>query len=331
MLVSIQNEKIRLALPLLGVIIFSAVILYVGQNFAFAQTQTDASTSSFYEPEKAALTTFANSVASDAPKIIAAGVLLTIGFVAGKIVGRVADRTARKIMKKAKLETISDVHLIEETIGKFDSVNLIASTLRWFVYLFFVVAAINALQLQQLTTAMTSLWLWIPNLLAFVLIVLIGSIVANYLIKWVNHELMVRHYGGSRYIGVGVKTVVYSIVFAVGLTQIGIGQSIIPTLVSAFSWSIAVAIGAAIAVGLGFTLKDVLPVAIAGASHQRSVFKIGQKIRIDEVVGTITAVELLHIIVANEKNESVVIPTKDLMNKHVTIIHSKSNKDVLTV
>jgi len=326
-----KNEKIKLALPIFGFILFSAVFASLSQNTAYAQTQTDVSANSFYEPEKAALVTFANSVASSAPKIIAAGVLLAIGFVAGKIVGRIADKTARKIMKKAKLEAISDVHMIEETIGKFDSVNLIASTLRWFVYLFFVVAAINALQLQQLTTAMTSLWLWIPNLLAFVLIVIIGSVVANYLIKWVNHELMVRHYGGTRYIGVGIKTVIYSIVFAVGLTQIGIGQSIIPTLVSAFSWSIAIAIGAAIAVGLGFTLKDVLPVAIAGASHQRSVFKIGQRVKIGEVVGTITAVELLHVIVANEKNESVVIPTKELMNKHVTIIHSKSNKDVLTV
>jgi len=200
-------------------IIFSAVLAH--QNIVYAQTSPDTS-NSFYEPEKAALTTFANSVASAAPKIIAAGVLLAIGFAAGKIIGRIVSKTARKIMQKAKLENISDVHVVEETIGKFDSVNLISSTIRWFVYLFFVVAAINALQLQQLTTAMTSLWLWIPNLLAFVLIVIIGSIVANYVIKWVNHELMVRHYGGTRYIGIGIKTVIYSIVFAVGLTQIGV-------------------------------------------------------------------------------------------------------------
>ncbi|MDE1873467.1 MAG: mechanosensitive ion channel, partial [Thaumarchaeota archaeon] len=128
----------------------------------------------------------------------------------------------------------------------------------------------------------------------------------------------------------GVKTVIYSIVFAVGLTQIGVGQSIIPTLVSAFAWSIAIAVGVAIAIGLGFTLKDVLPAAIAGASAQRTIFKVGQKIKIGDVTGTITAAELLHIIVTNEKNESVVIPTKELMNKHITIIN-KSGKDVPTV
>lgn len=308
-------------------VLFSIIAL--STNLAYAQTDTS---NKFYAPETAALTTFASSVAAAAPKIIAAGVLLAIGFAIGKLVGRIVDKTARKIMKKANIENISDVHVVEETVGKFDSVHLITATIRWFVYLFFVVAAINALQLQQLTTAMTSLWLWIPNLLAFVLIVLIGSIIANYVIKWVNHELVVRHYGGTRYIGIGVKVVIYSIVFAVGLTQIGVGQSIIPTLVSAFAWSIAIAIGAAIAVGLGFTLKDILPTAIAGASTQRTVFKIGQRIKVGDVTGTITAVELLHIIVANEKNESVVIPTKELLNKHVTILHKSNNsKDVLTV
>lgn len=306
----------------------SMIVLGIGANFAYAQT--DTSVDKYYVPETAAITSFASSIADAAPKIIAAGVLLAIGLAAGKIVGRVVEKTTKKIMQKTNVENISDVHLVEETIGKFDSVRLIASTIKWFVYLFFVVAAINALQLAQLTTAMTSLWLWIPNLLAFVLVVLIGSIIANYVIKWVNHELMVRHYGGTRYVGVGIKTVIYSIVFAVGLTQIGIGQSIIPTLVSAFSWSIAIAVGAAIAIGLGFTLKDVLPSAIAGAATQRTVFRTGQKIKVEDISGTITAVELLHIIITNEKNESTVIPTKELMNKQVTIL-PKPNKGVLTV
>ena len=310
-------------------VIISALLLAIsGISLVYAQQTTNT----FIEPETAALTTFANSVAAAAPKIIAAAVLLAIGLVAGKVAARVVEKAAKKIMQKANLPNTTKSHLIEETVGKFDSAHLIASTVKWFVYLFFIVAAINALQLTELTSALTSLWLWIPNVLAFVLIVIIGSVIANYIIKWVNHELVIHHYGGTRYIGVGVKAVIYSVVFAVGLTQIGIGQSVIPTLVSAFSWSIAVALGAAIAVGLGFTLKDILPAAIVGASNQRSLFKVGQTVKIGDVTGVITASEVLHIIVTNEKNESVIIPTKELMHKQVTILHSKSkDKHVITV
>jgi hypothetical protein len=296
-------------------------------SIGIAYAQDSSITTQFYSPETEALKAFATEIATSAPKIIAAAILLIIGLVVGKIIARVVERTAKKILKKANLQSISESRVIEETVGKIDSAHLIAATVKWFVYLFFIVAAINELQLQQLTTALTSLWLWIPNVLAFVMIVIIGSIIANYVIKWINHELVTHNYGESRYIGIGVKIVIYSIVFAVGLTQIGIGQSVIPTLVSAFSWSIAAAIGTAIAIGLGFTLKDVLPTVIAGTSGHRSIYKVGQAIRIGDISGTITSSEMFHIIVTNEKNESVVIPTKDLMNKSVVILHSNSKKD----
>lgn len=307
--------------------VFLLLVLSFSTSLAYGQNTS----SKFYESETESLTTFANGIAGAAPKIIAVGILLLIGFVVGKVVGRIVVKATKKILKKTNLQIASNSGIVEHTVGQFDSAHLIAATVKWFVYLFFVVAAINTLQLEQLTTALTSLWLWIPNLLAFVLVVIVGSIIANYLTKWVNHELVVHHYGGSRYIGIGIKVVIYGIVFAVGLTQIGIGQSVIPTLVSAFSWSIAVAIGAAIAVGLGFTLKDILPVAIAGAANHQSFLKIGQYVKIGEVTGVITAAEMMHIIVTNENNESVVIPTKVLMSKNITILHTGSDTKEVSI
>ncbi len=300
---------------------------FTSAGIGIAYAQNASITNQFYGPETEALQAFTTEIATSAPKIIAAAVLLIIGLVVGKIVARIIEKTAKKILTKANLQSISESRVVEEMVGKIDSAHLIAATVKWFVYLFFIVAAINELQLQQLTSALTSLWLWIPNLLAFVMIIIIGSIIANYVIKWINHELVTYNYGGSKYIGIGIKIVIYSIVFAVGLTQIGIGQSVIPTLVSAFSWSIAVAIGAAIAIGLGFTLKDMLPTVIAGTSGHRSIYKIGQVIKIGDISGTITASEIFHIIVTNEKNESVVIPTKELMSKPVVILHSDSKKN----
>ena len=308
-----------------SIVLLTVFLAASGTGIAYAQSTSIGD--QFYGPETEALKTFATEIAGSAPKIIAAAVLLIIGLAVGKIVSRVVEKASRKILKKASLHNTSESILVEETVGKIDSSRLIAATVKWFVYLFFIVAAINELQLQQLTTALTSLWLWIPNVLAFVMIVIIGSIIANYIIKWINHELVTHNYAGSRYIGVGIKIVIYSVIFAVGLTQIGIGQSVIPTLVAAFSWSIAAAVGAAIAIGLGFTLKDMLPTAIAGATQNRSIYKIGQVIRIGDITGTITASEMFHIIVTNERNESVVIPTKELMSKSVVILHSDSKKN----
>jgi small-conductance mechanosensitive channel len=223
-------------------------------------------------------------------------------------------------LQKTRQQT-ENSQVIEGLPEKFDSVRLISATIRWFVYLFFIVAAVNAMQFEQLTSTLTNLWLWVPNLLAFVLIIVIGSIVVNFVSKWVEHQLLEHHIGGPKPITGIVKAVIYGIVFAIGFTQLGVGESIIPILVSAFSWSIAVAIGAAIAVGLGFALKDILPAAIIGAANQRTILKVGQKVRIGDITGVVTATQMLYVIVTNEKNENIVIPTKDLMNKTLVILN----------
>jgi hypothetical protein len=270
-----------------------------------------------YEPTGDALNAFAVNVANNIPKVIAAVILLIIGLVAGKLVGRVVTRVAKNLLQKTRQQTSS----LDGVTEKFDSVRLISATIRWFVYLFFIVAAVNAMQFEQLTSALTNLWLWVPNLLAFVLIIVLGSIVVNFVSRWVEHQLLEHHIGGPKPIIAIVKAVIYGIVFAIGFTQLGVGESIIPILVSAFSWSIAVAIGAAIAVGLGFALKDILPAAIIGATNQRTLLKVGQRVRIGDVAGTVTAVQMLYVMVTNEKNESTVIPTKDLMSKTLVILN----------
>jgi len=300
-------------LALFSVILSASTIL---NQTAFAQSN---SVEFLYEPGIEALTAFATGVAESAPKIIAAVILLIIGLIAGKVIGKVVEKSASKILQKVTKNNDND-DVVTQTTSSRDSSKLIAASVRWFVYLFFIIAAINALEFEQLSTALTDLWLWVPNLLAFILIVVVGLIIANFIGKWLDQELIKKEFGGSKYVITGVKTVIYAIIFAIALTQLGIGDSIIPILVSAFAWSIAIGVGAAIAIGLGFALKDILPAAINTAAKQRSVLKVGQKVRIGEVSGTITAIELLHIIIATENNESIVIPTKQLDNTHITII-----------
>jgi len=309
-------------IPLTAISILLITFFTVGaisEQTAFAQ---ESSINFLYEPGIEALTSFATGIAEATPKIIAAIILLIIGLIAGKVIGSVVEKSASKILKKVnKNENNNDGEdVVTQTTSSRDSSKLIGASVRWFVYLFFIIAAINALEFSQLSTALTDLWLWVPNLLAFILIIVIGLIIANFIGKWLDQELIKKELGGSKYIVTAVKVIIYAVIFAIALTQLGIGDTIIPILVSAFSWSIAIGIGAAIAIGLGFAFKEIFPAAINTALKQRSVLKVGHKIRIGNVSGTITAVEPLYIIVANENNESVVIPTKDLTNSTITLL-----------
>ena len=302
-------------------------ITWISEQTAFAQ---EYSTEFLYEPGIEALTAFATGIAESAPKIIGAIILLIIGLIAGKVIGRVVAKAALKLLLKVhKNDDETGDDIVTQTTSSRDSSKLIASSVRWFVYLFFIIAAINALEFEQLSNALTNLWIWVPNLLAFILIIVIGLIIVNFIGKWLDQELFKKEFGGSKYVKTGVKVIIYAVIFAIALTQLGIGDTIIPILVTAFAWSIAIGIGAAIAMGLGFTFKEIFPAAITSAISQRSFLKVGEKIKIGEISGTITAVETLHIIVANENNESIIIPTKELISSTITIlgktVESQSN------
>ncbi len=306
---------------LLTVIISIAIFLTpaVAQNLL---TEEDIQTpvEDIYTPTVEALSEFGKGIADWTPKIFAVSILLIIGLVIGKVAGKITEKAASKILSKTSLEIGQSV-VIKGTETK-DSARLIAASLRWFVYLFFIMAAINALEFEQLSSALKDLWLWIPNLLAFILIIVIGVIIANISTRWLEQELERRELGGSKYLVLSAKIIIYGIVFAVALTQLGIGQSIIPILVSSFSWSIAAGVGAALAIGLGFTLKDIIPAAITTGARKKSIFKVGQRVKIDDITGTITSVEMLHVVLVDEKNESIVIPTKSLADKTITILES---------
>ena len=299
--------------------LFTAIFTFNGafDQVAFAQENSE---DIWIGPTTNALSSFFSQVAESLPKLIAAIILLVIGWIIASIIAKVIQKVATvalKTMNKDEDENATD-GLSQVTSSK-GSAKLISTVIKWFVFLFFVMAAVNALEFEHLTVAMTNLWLWIPNLLAFVLIVLIGLFLAKFVGKWIEREVIEHDYGNPKYFVLAVQLVIYAVIFAIALTQLGVGQDVISILVSAYAWSIAGGIGAALAIGLGFGLKEMIPGIINSQSKKRSVLKIGQKVQIGDDRGTVTAVELLHVILANENNESIVIPTKDLSNKTIRI------------
>ena len=180
--------------PFVVVFVLLSVFLADG-NFGQTAFAEDKSIEFLYVPGIEALTAFATGVAESAPKIIASIILLIIGLIAGKVIGKAVEKSASKILHKVhkdeeKDKNSSDDDLIAQTTSLNDSSKLISGSVRWFVYLFFIIAAINALEFSQLSTALTDLWLWVPNLLAFILIIIVGIIIVNFIGKWLDQELI---------------------------------------------------------------------------------------------------------------------------------------------
>jgi len=310
---TLGHKKILAIIPL---ILLIGIIPLTSQAFAQSSGE-EFDIADIFTPTTDALTEFWKAIVEWAGKLITVAILLIVGVIAGKVTGGIVERASRKILEKTTSGHESETDFPGSKPK--ESAKLIGATVRWFVYLFFILAAVNALEFTALTEGLTSLWLWIPNLIAFVIILVIGFVIANFVGKWLDKEFKNQKYENSKILVTVSKVIVYLIFFSIAITQLGVGMDIIPILVAAFSWSIAVGIGAAIAIGLGFALKDILPGAIISCSRKRSVLKEGQKIKLGDVTGKIVSLESLHLVVEKANGEKIIIPSKELRDNKVTI------------
>ncbi len=184
-----------------------------------------AGAQSFMEPLTNSLNQFSTIVGQAAPKIVAALILLGVGYVAGRAIGWVV----RKISEKMILDEHWGRTGIGESIARagWNLTRIISTAAKWFVYLFFISAAVNVLEFRQLSEAINSVWLWVPNVVAFIVVLAVGSVIADFVGRWIQRELPARGVVGGRFIGMAATGILYAIVLVVATTQLKIGETVL--------------------------------------------------------------------------------------------------------
>ena len=271
----------------------------------------------FFEPLTNALNQFATTMGQAAPKIVAALIILGIGLLVGRVIGYIV----RKVATKMNLDHYWSQTGIGESVARagWNLSRMISVAAKWFVYLFFISAAVNALQFNQVSQAINSVWLWIPNVAAFVIILVIGSLIADFVGRWMQRELPARRVVGGRAIGLAATGILYAIVLVVATTQLQIGEAILNSVISALVWGMAAAIAIGVGVGLAYGLREAFPAMIRGSMQIQPTLRRGQRITLDGRNGTIQEAGSFSIILKDDQGRTIVIPTKNIIDKEIVI------------
>src|ERR671924_535009 len=273
---------------------------------------------SFIEPITNSLNQFATTIAQAAPKIVAALILLGIGLLVGRVIGWVV----RKVAEKMNLDRYWSRTGIGESVSRagWNLTRIISVAARWFVYLFFISAAVNVLEFSQLSQAINNVWLWIPNVAAFIIILVIGSLIADFVGRWMQRELPARGVVGGKAIGLVATGILYAIVLVVATTQLRIGEAVLNSVISALIWGMAAAIAIGVGVGLAYGLREAFPAMIRGTTQIQPTLKQGQRVTIGGVTtGTIQESGSFSVILKNDQGKTIVIPTKNILDKEIVI------------
>lgn len=280
-------------------------------------TMQQAGAQSLLDPLLNSLSEFGRTVAEAGPKIIAALILLGIGLLVGRIIGWVV----RKVAEKMKADEYWGRTGIGQSTARtgWTLSKIISTASRWFVYLFFISAAVNVLEFQQLSQAINAVWLWIPNVIAFIAVLAIGAIIADFVGRWMQRELPARGVVGGRAIGLAATGILYAIVFVVATTQLQIGEVILNSVISALVWGLAAAIAIGVGVGLAYGLREAFPAMIKGSTQVQPALRQGQRVTMDGRTGVIQQAGSFSIILRDDQGKTIVIPTKNIIDKEIVI------------
>jgi uncharacterized membrane protein len=176
------------------------------------------------------------------PNIIAAVILLLVGWLIGKVVGIVT----KEIMKKMKADSYFK-------FGRgFEVSKIFSLIVSWIIYLAFIQAAVSqeVLGIPTLETFVGQILAFIPGILEGMVIILVGYILA----KYVQGQIIASKAEYSEFIGQVVFFFTIIITIALALPFVGINPELINNIILVLVASIG--IGVAIALGLG--LKETI-------------------------------------------------------------------------
>jgi Conserved TM helix/Mechanosensitive ion channel len=293
--------------------------------YVFLTTMQVAGVQSFVQPLTTSMGQFSTTVGQAGPKIVAALILLGIGYVAGRAIGWVVG----KISEKMNLDEYWNRTGIGESIARagWNLSRIIRTAAKWFVYLFFVSAAVNVLELRQLSEAINSVWLWIPNIIAFIVVLAVGSIIADFVGRWMQRELPARGVVGGKFIGLAATGILYAIVLVVATTQLRIGETILNSAISALVWGLAAALAIGVGVGLAYGLREAIPSLIRGSTQIQPTLRPGQRVSFDGIAGTVRQAGAFSIILKDDQGKTVVVPTKNIADRQI-VIESGPSPDI---
>lgn len=250
--------------------------------------------------------------------------LVSLAFlIIGYFVARILKATAIKLLKRLGVDRVSSAIGLNEHIQQageqYSAAKLIGALIFWIVFFIFVVMAADSLGLPQLSQTLDQFIIFIPKLIAAVLIVLIGFAMANIAKSFVyktSKSVDIEYAKPLSQITFGIVAV---LTVSLAFGSLDIDTYLLDTLVSVLVASVC--FGAAISIGLGSksTSENIMHYI-----RINEVLKIGDKVTLKQgVEANVAAIHTTVTLFSIEgSDDTLVIHNKEVMSG--LVIHKKT-------
>ncbi len=189
------------------------------------------------------------TVAGFLPSLIGALIVFIIGLVVAAVLGSLVERLISALKIDSVLKKLRFGPYFERAGLQINSGRFVGRLVYWFLVIAFILAASDILGFWALSSFLTDVLIYIPNIIIAVLIMLTAVVVGSFLRSLVKASVTASKLHASKFLGTLTWWSVIIFGLLAALTQLGIAVAIINTLITGLIAMIALAGG--IAFGLG--------------------------------------------------------------------------------
>jgi hypothetical protein len=189
------------------------------------------------------------SVALFMPRLVLAIVVFLFGLIAAIVLKSAVVRLIEMLKVDELMEKLEVKEIFTKVGLKLDVAEFLGWIIKWFVIVFALIAAADVLEWDQITVFLNVLVNYMPNVLIAVIILLVGTILSNFVYGVIKSAVRVANMESVSFLAGLAKWSIIVFSFMAALVQLGIAEGLIQTLFTGFVAMIALAGG--LAFGLG--------------------------------------------------------------------------------
>lgn len=200
----------------------------------------------------AVLTSFSAALAlvfNFIPKLIGALVILLIGW----LIASALNKALTFILRRIGFDRVSNrigLTRFEQQMGlRMDTAEILGKILYWFVFLIFLIPALNSLGLTSVSTILNTIIAFIPNVFVAILVLFLGSLAATFVADIVRGATANARIGNPNIFSNIARYAILAFAVLIALEQLNIAPALLNILFTAIVGATALAFG--LAFGLG--------------------------------------------------------------------------------
>lgn len=238
-------------------------------------------------------------------------------FLIGWIIARIIANLIRKLLVKIGLdrlaERLDEIDFIRNSKVEIKLSKWIARIFYYLILLLVFVVALEVLQMPALSGLVHELVLFIPHLLAALVILFLGLVFSDLVSKLVRTTCESFGVPSARLVGIFVFYFLFINIALIALDQAGVETEFLESNLHIIIGGIVLAF----AIGYGLAAKGVAS-NFMGSFYSKEKFEVGQYIRIGNSEGAITDVSRSSITLENDEG-NIIIPMHKLAEEIVVI------------